>query len=273
MSLVIKTAVKEYDEDDVEDVEEDEEVEDVEEDEEEEDVEEIDDIEDDIENDIDDIEEDEEDEEEEEEDDVDDEELEVDDVEDEEEVEDKEDILEGEADDKEDFELRDLVPTETTVKRKRMKIQRYCKSTNEFNPRVDFNVKPTPYLFEKILSQCTTENNAKKFSEVCPHDRKSLYQLCGKFIQKDYNFGELYQEIKSGIHGWNSKTYKNEKEQEAREISVMTVKLSVSEGLYQCTRCKSKKTFSRQVQTRSADEGMTSIIQCSECNKVWREYA
>ncbi len=228
------------------------------------------------------------------EDDEEDEELE-DDVEDEEEEEDEEENVELEAlelddidadnesleidaiDDTEtgEFDLRDISTSETTYKRKHVKIQRYCKSTKELEPRFDAKVSPTPYLFEKIMGKVTSEHNAKQFTESCAkHDRDTLYQLCGKFMKKEYPFSELYKEIKSGkLDWWSTKTYAKEVDEELHELNIMTVKLSVSEGLYQCGRCKSKKTFSRQVQTRSADEGMTSIIQCSECNKVWREYA
>ena len=93
------------------------------------------------------------------------------------------------------------------------------------------------------------------------------------FNAAKYAFSELYKEVKENKPHWDCNTFYKEKEEELHDINIMTVKLTVSEGLYQCGRCKSKKTFSRQVQTRSADEGMTSIIQCSECNKVWREYA
>lgn len=34
---------------------------------------------------------------------------------------------------------------------------------------------------------------------------------------------------------------------------------------YPCKNCKSKKTYSQQVQTRSADEGMTTFVICLEC--------
>ena len=153
-------------------------------------------------------------------------------------------------------------------------IQRFCKSAKEFLPRKSLLSRTiTPELVKTILSHYTTERNALQFSTVCKLQRENVYQLCGKFMKKELPHSELYKELKHGISEWDSKTFQKEHDVESRDLSIMTIKLEVTEGLYQCGRCKSKKTYSRQVQTRSADEGMTSIIQCSECNKVWREYA
>jgi DNA-directed RNA polymerase subunit M/transcription elongation factor TFIIS len=41
-------------------------------------------------------------------------------------------------------------------------------------------------------------------------------------------------------------------------------------GLYKCPRCKSWHTNYIQMQTRSADEGMTVKCECFDCNYVWK---
>lgn len=42
------------------------------------------------------------------------------------------------------------------------------------------------------------------------------------------------------------------------------------EGLFKCGKCKSKKTTYYQMQTRSADEPMTTFITCMECANRWK---
>ncbi|KAG5185244.1 transcription factor S-II-domain-containing protein [Tribonema minus] len=42
------------------------------------------------------------------------------------------------------------------------------------------------------------------------------------------------------------------------------------EGMFECGRCKSKKTHYYQKQTRSADEPMTTFVTCLHCGKKWR---
>lgn len=44
----------------------------------------------------------------------------------------------------------------------------------------------------------------------------------------------------------------------------------VPDGMYQCSRCKSWKTTFTQLQTRSADEPMSSFFFCCNCQKRWR---
>jgi DNA-directed RNA polymerase subunit M/transcription elongation factor TFIIS len=45
---------------------------------------------------------------------------------------------------------------------------------------------------------------------------------------------------------------------------------NVPEGLFQCRKCKSKKTRYYQVQTRSADEPMTTFVTCLQCSTRWK---
>ena len=46
--------------------------------------------------------------------------------------------------------------------------------------------------------------------------------------------------------------------------------IQVSEGLYKCRKCGSKKTIQKELQTRSADEPMTIFIICLECKNSWK---
>ena len=41
-------------------------------------------------------------------------------------------------------------------------------------------------------------------------------------------------------------------------------------GAFTCNKCKSDRTFYYQLQTRSADEPMTTFVTCLNCNKKWK---
>jgi transcription elongation factor S-II len=41
-------------------------------------------------------------------------------------------------------------------------------------------------------------------------------------------------------------------------------------GIFQCSRCKMRTTTYYQLQTRSADEPMTTFVTCLNCNKRWK---
>jgi transcription elongation factor S-II len=42
------------------------------------------------------------------------------------------------------------------------------------------------------------------------------------------------------------------------------------EGLFKCNKCKSTKTSYYQMQTRSADEPMTTYVTCKNCGTKWK---
>ena len=41
-------------------------------------------------------------------------------------------------------------------------------------------------------------------------------------------------------------------------------------GAFKCSKCKSTKTSYYQMQTRSADEPMTTFVTCLNCDKKWK---
>ena len=41
-------------------------------------------------------------------------------------------------------------------------------------------------------------------------------------------------------------------------------------GMFKCGKCKSDKTTYYQLQTRSADEPMTTFVTCHNCNNHWK---
>lgn len=45
----------------------------------------------------------------------------------------------------------------------------------------------------------------------------------------------------------------------------------VEEGVVECVKCKSKKVYSVSVQTRSADEPMSTRATCMNCKYKWTQ--
>jgi DNA-directed RNA polymerase subunit M/transcription elongation factor TFIIS len=67
--------------------------------------------------------------------------------------------------------------------------------------------------------------------------------------------------------------YKEYEDMRSREIHEYLNPPEVKEGVYVCRNkdCRSKKTYYYQLQTRSADEPMTTFITCAKCKTKWRE--
>jgi transcription elongation factor S-II len=58
-----------------------------------------------------------------------------------------------------------------------------------------------------------------------------------------------------------------------RELEIEAIKAKKDdeyEGIFMCKKCKSKKTTYYQLQTRSADEPMTTYVECLDCNNRWK---
>ena len=56
-----------------------------------------------------------------------------------------------------------------------------------------------------------------------------------------------------------------------KNLNQVIVKQEVQEdGMFKCNRCKSMKTVYYQMQTRSADEPMTTYVTCTNCNLKWK---
>lgn len=57
---------------------------------------------------------------------------------------------------------------------------------------------------------------------------------------------------------------------ELRKESMVKELLNNQKGLFKCNRCKSQKTVYYQLQTRSADEPMTTFVTCLNCDTRWK---
>lgn len=59
------------------------------------------------------------------------------------------------------------------------------------------------------------------------------------------------------------------KAQDEKALNNITCRLEPMSGIHKC-KCGCDKVYSYELQTRSADEGMTLFLQCYECGKKWR---
>lgn len=95
---------------------------------------------------------------------------------------------------------------------------------------------------EKLLEKITNgEIKAFRVGSLKPHEM----------------FPEVWQDIME---------HKEKKDKIAHEIRTEhTVK-----GVYRCGKCKSDRVTYYQLQTRSADEPMTTFLTCASCHKRWK---
>lgn len=113
-------------------------------------------------------------------------------------------------------------------------------------------------LFEKYIfeSSQTSEN----YIWYC-------YQVSGLLLQKEAK--DVLTDIKEKRFGWNSDIY-SDVANTIKEYDEYLIKpFEVAEGVSECKKCGSKKTWSVQKQTRSSDEPMTTFTRCVSCGHQW----
>lgn len=72
--------------------------------------------------------------------------------------------------------------------------------------------------------------------------------------------------------GWNHPRFREMQQKLEEENNFIERPIvDIAEGIMQCSKCKSFKTFSYQKQVRSSDEGFTLFVNCVTCNSSWVE--
>ena len=131
--------------------------------------------------------------------------------------------------------------------------------------------------FGTILSQPKNCKIFEKYIFALTGDDENTYKWCvyqvvGLLLQNsddNKNTQRIAKQIKSGKIGWKSSTYKDISGRLEEFDNYLVTPFEVVEGVSQCGKCQSKKTWSVQKQTRSSDEPMTTFSRCVECGNQW----
>lgn len=103
----------------------------------------------------------------------------------------------------------------------------------------------------RILANINYTSNSKKFKELVLNGEVNPYEIAS--FSREQFFPELWEKLKK------------------LSIDKSTVKKEeIGDGIFVCNKCKSKKTIYYQMQTRSADEPMTTFVTCTNCNLKWK---
>jgi DNA-directed RNA polymerase subunit M/transcription elongation factor TFIIS len=96
-----------------------------------------------------------------------------------------------------------------------------------------------------------------------------FYELKCEFICNP-NLEDLFEKIKNHDYHYHHHEFDSLKKLEEEEERFICSPPEIKEGLMPCKFCKSTKTISYERQTRSSDEAMTVIIQCTDCRKNFK---
>jgi DNA-directed RNA polymerase subunit M/transcription elongation factor TFIIS len=75
--------------------------------------------------------------------------------------------------------------------------------------------------------------------------------------------------IKKNNLGWEHESFHKLKQSQNEQDDYILNPFEAVEGVVECNKCGSSKVYSVSVQTRAADEPMTTMAQCTICKSKW----
>ena len=84
------------------------------------------------------------------------------------------------------------------------------------------------------------------------------------------NIHHVMEQTKKGDIGFQHPSLENIRMEFAEQDDFLENPPEVEEGVMECKRCQSKRTFSFSKQTRRSDESATVFIRCSNCSFMYK---
>ena len=113
-----------------------------------------------------------------------------------------------------------------------------------------------------IYKICSNQDNyEEKYNEY-------IYQVIGDILNK-IPLKIILDNIKNKNVGWNHNCFEKYKTIMEEQEEFIENPFEVVEGAMECQKCKSKRVFYYQKQSRSCDEGFNTYASCCNCNAKW----
>lgn len=98
----------------------------------------------------------------------------------------------------------------------------------------------------------------------------ATYQIVGLMLENKEEMKTYFSDVKNGKICWESKIYDGPRSRLEEHDDYIVNPFEVVDGVLECPKCHSTKTYSIQKQTRSSDEPMTTFSKCAKCGHNWR---
>jgi len=96
-----------------------------------------------------------------------------------------------------------------------------------------------------------------------------MYELYTEYMVLP-KLDELFHTIRKKQFGYQHVNFESIKQCLEEEQNFIENPPVVEEGVIECGKCKSKRTFSFNKQTRSGDEAVTVFVRCADCGHQFR---
>ena len=128
-------------------------------------------------------------------------------------------------------------------------------------------------FLSSVLSNSKNVDIIEKLASRVARNDDEYYQIitqvCREIVAKEKSLKNIVCDLKKRRYAWNHTSFAAERMREAEITEFIKTPFVVEEGIFPCKRCKSRRVFSYQKQTRSCDESATTFAQCSNCNSSW----
>ena len=167
-----------------------------------------------------------------------------------------------------------------------VEIRQFCR--NKFydlvnNEKIAKNIEIGCYNF--TINKAEKENLHKKwenvfFKRIYLNKIKSIYtnlksdsylknnRLIERLLSKEFKPHELSEMDATHLFPEHWKSYLDEKIKKENAVDENVQDAATDQ--FKCNRCKQKKCTYYEVQTRSADEPMTTFVTCISCGNRWK---
>lgn len=99
--------------------------------------------------------------------------------------------------------------------------------------------------------------------------RYLIYEMATEFLYTN-NINQILDQLKKRNIYWKHPNFDSIRNEFQEEDDFLENPPKVEEGVIECTKCHSKRTFSFSKQTRRSDESATVFIRCSNCNFMYK---
>ena len=182
------------------------------------------------------------------------------------------DIIEEDINEESEEEITDdeySNDEDNDVKKRKTNKQIIKKQLNRENA-----VKLFIMLFKKHnIAPKNREEKARELETmIYEHNTINIEQYNEMVRTVSYNCNSLvFNELKNLVikDYFKSAIFDKSRESDDKKLNNISCRLEPMSGIHKC-KCGCDKVYSYELQTRSADEGMSVFLQCYECGKKWR---
>ena len=114
------------------------------------------------------------------------------------------------------------------------------------------------------------KKNIDKYIENMSYDDKNMIMYSILLDIEKSSLKEVLHNIKTHKYNWDNTHFNEIKCKIKEQDNFIVCPFEVDEGVLECNKCGSRKTFSYSKQTRSGDESTTVFATCVICKSSWK---